>query len=216
VHDVVRCVLRGRAGDRSRPGNELILANNLILTIDDCSIESNVRTIFYMLQDADVRATFFPNTYYIYPQNWQLWRDIRAAGFEIGYHTREHYASLTIEELNGDFDLFTAEMREILGDPSFTIRYVRPPKGVWDAAWMAWAHSRNLITVKWNATSPAANLTLIDGIVRHPRGGTILLMHTGLADVAWLRQNLGGFQALRRADGSPYRMTTLSEALSDG
>jgi peptidoglycan/xylan/chitin deacetylase (PgdA/CDA1 family) len=197
-------------------GNEPQLANNIVITIDDCSIEENVRVIFNTLRERGITATFFPNTYYINHQDPQLWRDIVAAGFEIGYHTREHYAYLTPEELNGDFDLFVQEIRTILGDPNYNIRYVRPPRGVWNDDWMNWARSRGLLTVQWSFTSPAITRDLFEGIVwNRERGGSILLMHTSLSDLDWLHDNLDWMMSLQSPEGSTYRLTNLTSAWND-
>jgi peptidoglycan-N-acetylmuramic acid deacetylase len=196
-------------------GNEPQLANNIVLTIDDCSIEENVRIIFNTLRDHGLTATFFPNTHYINQQDPQLWRDIVASGFEIGYHTRNHYAYLTPDELNGDFDLFQEEIRTILGDPNYTIRYVRPPRGVWNDDWMTWARSRGLLTVQWSFTSPEITNDLFIGILHHPNGGGILLMHTSLSDLDWLNDHLDWMMSLQQDEGSAYRLGSVSSAWND-
>src|SRR5690349_12900297 len=71
-------------------GNEEAFVNNIVLTVDDCSMEYNVRSIFDTLRNRGLTATFFCNTANMREQDPQLWRDIVAAGNEIAYHTRFH------------------------------------------------------------------------------------------------------------------------------
>jgi peptidoglycan/xylan/chitin deacetylase (PgdA/CDA1 family) len=197
-------------------GNEDALKNNIIITIDDCSIEQNVRTIFNMLHKRGLTATFFPAMKWIKNQDKQLWRDIAAAGFDIGYHTRQHKLVMSRAELDQDFPLFQQELRDILGDPNYTIQYVRPPGGNWNKTWMDWASANNLITVKWDATLPAILLRGFEDILaNHKRGGTILLLHTGQAEIKWLEKNLDTLTRLKDSDGQPYKIESLSAALAD-
>jgi peptidoglycan/xylan/chitin deacetylase (PgdA/CDA1 family) len=197
-------------------GNEDVLANDILITIDDCSIESNVRWAFELLKRRGVKATFFPNTKWMKKQDPKLWQAIVAAGFEIGYHTRLHTPGMTPDQLNADFDRFQQEVRQILNDPNYTIHFVRPPGGLWNADWRNWAALRNLMTVKWNFVAPTITLPYVQGVIyNHQRGGTILLMHTGLADVRWLSKNIDGLMRLRDAQGHRFHLTTLSDAFDD-
>ena len=197
-------------------GNETALANDIVITIDDCSVESNVRWAFDILRNRGLKATFFPNTKHMLRQNPQLWRDIVAAGFEIGYHTRMHTPGMTVEQLNADFDLFTAEVRGILNDSGYTIRYVRPPAGVWNTDWMNWSASRGLITVRWNMVLPNVTVNYVEGVISNrASGGSILLMHTGRADVQWLQDHVDTLTRYHEPDGTPYHLTDISDALTD-
>jgi peptidoglycan/xylan/chitin deacetylase (PgdA/CDA1 family) len=197
-------------------GNEPSLANNILLTIDDASIEANVRTMFHLLREQSLTATFFPNMRYLTQQDPQLWQEIAAAGFEIGYHTRNHNSHLTPEELTADFNLFQDELRVVLNNPTYTIRYVRPPNGVWDANWTTWANANNLFTVRWNVTSATDDMNYIEAVLsNHRSGGSIILLHTDSHDVLWLQHNLSRLMALRDDQQRPYQITTLSRALSD-
>jgi peptidoglycan/xylan/chitin deacetylase (PgdA/CDA1 family) len=198
-------------------GNEPQFANNIILTIDDASIEPNTRAMFELLRDQGMTATFFPNTRYIKRQDPQLWRDIVAAGFEIGYHTRNHMSYLTPDELNADFNQFQDEIRTILNNPSYSIRYVRPPNGVWNADWMGWANANHLYTARWNVTSVAEDLNYIEGVFgNRNHGGSILLLHTGDNDVHWLRNNLPVLRGFRYNQQDVYTITGLSRGFNDG
>src|SRR5262245_24593757 len=84
-------------------GNNPALANNIVLMIDDNVYEYNIRHIFEMLQERGIHAVFFPHTRYMLNQDPQLWRDIVAAGHEIGYFTRNHEHDFTAEEFAADY-----------------------------------------------------------------------------------------------------------------
>lgn len=197
-------------------GNEAQFADNIVLTIDDASIESNVRIMFEYLRDRGMTATFFPNTHYINQQDPQLWRDIVNAGFEIGYHTRNHNSYLTPDQLTGDFNLFQEEIRTILQNPTYTIRYVRPPNGVWNADWLTWASANHLLTARWNVTSVTTDMGYLEGVLHnHTQGGSILLLHTGYNDVEWLRTNLPLLATMTDDQHNPYRIASLTRAWND-
>ncbi len=197
-------------------GNEPQLANNIVITIDDNFIESDVRAMFHILHKRGLTATFFPVTKYMVRQNPQLWREIVAAGFEIGYHTRRHSWNLTPAQLDKDFPAFQDEVRKVLGNPNYTIRYVRPPGGLWNQNWLSWAHSRGLITVKWNDSAPGISLATLAGILKNrQRGGSIIIMHASRADADWLEKNIDALMALKDSHGKPYRIENLTAALND-
>lgn len=197
-------------------GNEDVLRNNILLTIDDCYDEVLTRNTLDMLQARGITATFFPIGSVVKGHDPQLWRDIRAAGFEIGYHTMYHQEGMTVAQLNADFAEFTRTLRDVLDDQSFSVRYVRPPFGIWDKNWMAWAQANDLITVKWNlVTRRGLDMAYFEAVLRHADGGGIVLIHPRPTDVSWLERYLDSVQALTTSDGTPYRIVTLSEALTD-
>lgn len=197
-------------------GNESQLVDNIVITIDDASIESNVRTMFDFLKQNGATATVFPNTRYLNQQDPQLWQQMVASGFEIGYHTRRHRAGMTPDELTADFAAFQDEIRVILNDPNYTIRYVRPPGGLWNDNWMSWANANHLMTVRWNVTDVTEDMAYLEAVVkRRDRGGSIILLHTGLNDVDWLKTYLPVLMKFKDAQSNPYRITSISGAFGD-
>ena len=195
-------------------GQEAALRDNIVLTIDDCVDEANVRAIFSLLKDRGLRATFFPNTHNMLKHDPQLWRDIVAAGNEIGYHTRYHRAGLSVKKLAEDFATFQDEVRQILGDPTYTIRYVRPPDGLWNADWLTWASANGLYTVKWNIVPPV-EISYLQAVLADEQGGGILLLHPVDNNIRWLEKNLDTLMQLQNSNGSPYKITMLSNAVND-
>jgi peptidoglycan/xylan/chitin deacetylase (PgdA/CDA1 family) len=195
-------------------GNEAVLGDSILITIDDCADEALTAQMFDFLIARGVRATVFPNTVYMLRQNPLLWQNAIANGFEIGYHTRTHVSGMSQSQLAADFALFQDEVRQVLADPTHTITLVRPPYGIWDDNWEAWAAANDLHTVRWNVV-PRARLTLeyaAGVIANRARGGSILLFHPRPTDWAWLQRHYDGLAALTTADGAPYRFVTVSEA----
>lgn len=195
-------------------GNEPTLRDAIILTIDDCLDETLTRRMFEFLRDREVAAVFFPIGSALVRQDPTLWREIVAAGFEIGYHTYFHDAGMTIPQLERDFARFQADLRTVLDDPAFTIRYVRPPFGIWDRNWLQWAENNQLVTVRWNVVVRFdLRMPYVEAVLTHPDGGGIFLLHPRQTDVNWLERHFDALRALRTTAGTPYRITTLSEAL---
>jgi peptidoglycan/xylan/chitin deacetylase (PgdA/CDA1 family) len=197
-------------------GNEEAFLNNIVLTVDDCSMEYNVRWIFDILRNRGLTATFFCNTANMLEQDPQLWRDIVAAGNELAYHTRFHMSYLSPQQLDDDFTVFVQEVRTILNDPNYTIHYIRPPRGVWNEDWLSWGAAHNLWTVRWNFTLPETQPEMAYNIILHrQRGGSILLTHAGRDDTQWLNDNVDRMMGWHNANGDLLLLRSISQALSD-
>lgn len=196
-------------------GNNLALANNIVLMIDDNVYEYNIRHIFEILQERGIRAVFFPHTRYMLNQDPQLWRDIVAAGHEIGYFTRNHEHDFTAEEFAADYALYMEELRGILGDPNYTIRYAKPACWDWEDSWFEWLETTNIMAVRANILGPA-ELTYIDSVFTNVDGGGHLMSVLSFTDhMDWLEANIDALMQLRTPDGQPYRWVNLTEALND-
>ncbi|PJF22942.1 MAG: hypothetical protein CUN56_03455 [Phototrophicales bacterium] len=197
-------------------GNEPALRNNILITIDDCIDEVLTRQMFEFLVEHDIKAVFFPLGSELIEHDPTLWQEIIDAGFEIGYHTRYHNEGMTIPELEEDFAAFQADLRDVLDDPDYTIRYVRPPYGVWDRNWLEWAEANNLVTVRWNlVTRFDLTMAYFEAVLRHENGGGIVLVHPRPTDMNWLENHIDDVMALTTEAGEPYRIVNLTQAFSD-
>lgn len=211
------------SGDPRRDNNPRIiygtrpeLANNIVLQIDDNVYEGNIRWLFDILQERGLKATFFPHTRYMLNQDAQLWRDIVAAGNEIGYFTRNHAHGLTVEEFTQDFALYQEELRGILGDPNYTIKYAKPACWAWEDSWFDWLETTNLTGVKTNILGPAPSLDYMSGVFNDTQdGGHIISIISFTEHIEWFEANLDALMNLQAPDGQPYIMTSLSNALND-
>ena len=197
-------------------GNEPQLKNNILFTMDDCYDEILTREMSEFLHERGLTGIFFPLTLAINDDDPQLWQDIVAAGFEIGYHTRFHQEGLTQDQLEADFLAFTEEIRVILDDSEYVVQYVRPPYGIWNNDWLIWAEENDLHTVRWNIVT-RFDLTMgyFEGVLRHADGGGIVLMHPRPTDIWWLENNIDAVLELRDDTDNLYLMVNLTEAFND-
>jgi hypothetical protein len=201
-------------------GNDPALANNIVMMVDDSVYEANIRYWFNLFEENGIKATFFPHTVYMLKQDAQLWRDIVAAGHEIGYFTRRHEHGLTKEGFMADFLQFRDELRLILDDPNYFIAYAKPACWYWEHPWFDWleeAHELYGIQgVRVNILGPTPSIDFMQGVFNDTvDGGTIMSLIAFPDQMEWLDENLQSIMELTRPDGQPYVITSLSNALND-
>jgi peptidoglycan/xylan/chitin deacetylase (PgdA/CDA1 family) len=201
-------------------GNDPALANNIVMMVDDSVYEANIRYWFNLFEENSIKATFFPHTVYMLKQDAQLWRDIVAAGHEIGYFTRRHEHGLTKERFMADFLQFRDELRVILDDPNYTIRYAKPACWYWEHPWFDWleeAHELYGIQgVRVNILGPTPSIDFMQGVFNDTTdGGTIMSLIAFPDQMEWLDENLQSIMDLTTPDGQPYVITSLTNALND-
>lgn len=196
-------------------GGEAFWGSDILLTLDDCHLRDWVRRAFDLLyMQRGLRVTLFPNSNFLPlddPEIKALWRDIYQAGFEIGYHTTNHFSNWTRAQLEQDFVQFTDHMRQLFDAPDLTIRFVRPPYGIWSPVWLNWTVEKQLTNVRWNFVPDGSSSNTIEDLMRtinYERGGRIILMHPREWDCHWLETHLDGLMALAREQQG--RICTLS------
>lgn len=196
-------------------GNRADLSNNIVLTIDDNVYEANIRRILDLLQKKGLKASFFPHTRYMNHQDPQLWKDIVAAGNDIGYFTRNHEGGLSTDELKEDFTLYQEEVRTILGDPNFTIQYTKPVCWGWESPWFDWLNQSGLKGIKTNVIGPAG-LDYLYGVFNNTeKGGHIISIVSFTEQIDWLEANIDNLMTMTQPNGEPYIVTSISNALND-
>ena len=109
---------------------------------------------------------------------------------------------MSVEQLNADLEKFQTFMRELLGDPTYRVKLVRPPYGAWDGSWTTWAKNNHLATVRWNYATPGEDFDYVRAVVKHPQGGGVILTHPREADAAWFENNLDGLINLAGESGN--------------
>ncbi|MEQ8675415.1 MAG: polysaccharide deacetylase family protein [Aggregatilineales bacterium] len=201
-------------------GNDPALANNIVMMVDDNVYEGNIRYWFDLFEERGIKATFFPHTAYMLDQDYQLWRDIVAAGHEIGYFTRQHQHGFSAEEFMADFLLFRDELRMILDDPNYEIRYAKPACWYWEHPWFDWLEEANALYgvqgVRVNILGPTPSINYMEGVFNNTiAGGTIISLIPFPDQMAWLDANITAIEALIAPNGQPYRITSLTNALND-
>ncbi len=201
-------------------GNDPALANNIVMMVDDNVYEANIRYWFELFESKGIKATFFPHTGYMRKQDPQLWRDIVAAGHEIGYFTRYHEHGFTAEEFMEDFLLYRDELRVILDDPNYVIKYAKPACWYWEHPWFDWLEQANALYgvqgVRVNILGPTPSMDYMAGVFHDTYdGGTIMSLLPFPDHMDWLDANLESILNLTDANGNPYVITSLTNALND-
>lgn len=194
-------------------GNEDFFGKDILLTIDDCYDFEYTRAMVTLMKQKGVKATFFPNTQHLdisRPDIVALWQDIKDQGFDIGYHTVRHETGMTQSELAEDLLLFEQQMRDLLNDSSYRVELVRPPKGNWNDAWMAWVREKGLTNVRWNFVPSARNgsVDYFKAVMDHPDGGRIILLHPREFDSRWLTDHIDELKRLAAEEGG--RVTSIT------
>lgn len=174
-----------------------LFGKNIVITIDDCYNIKYTRRLFETLKARNATATFFPNTMYLSKYNQDtidLWREIYDSGFEIGYHSTNHKAYMSVNNLQEDFQKFTEHMRELLGDPDFSIKSVRPPYGAWDKNWICWVEQNELLNVRWNM-SVGGKMSYTMSLIEKSHS-PIFILHAKHYDTLWLEDNIDHLNTL--------------------
>ena len=171
-------------------GNEKELKGRVFITIDDCAMAKYTLQMVDILASVNAKATFFPNSDRLMGQ-YMLWRRIYHFGHDIGYHTTNHTLGLTVNQLIEDRKKFEVVIRELTGNPNYSVVYVRPPYGDWDKNWTTWAKANSLTTIRWNyAPGSKHNLDYFRTQFKSINGGGIILIHPRPWDTQWLEDNI--------------------------
>ncbi|MBF0162620.1 MAG: polysaccharide deacetylase family protein [Magnetococcales bacterium] len=133
---------------------------------------------------------------------------IRAAQYEIGYHSHghAHLSGLSQSRLTEDF----AQGRSLLQHLGVPVRWFRPPYGDFDARVLQAAQDHGMETLLWSIDSRdwagIGAQTLASNVIRQLHPGAVLLFHSTRA--ATLAALPAIVQAAHRAH---YRFVTLDE-----
>jgi len=155
------------------------------LTFDDGWSVSATARIFEILQRRGVPATFFPYAMAVTRAPW-LWREIAAAGYPIGDHTKNHpdLTQLPAWRVKAELDTARTIVEGITGRAM--VRVFRPPFGARNTAVDSDAASAGFATdVLWDVDAGDASLgsdwaTVFWHAIRGGNG-SIVLMHAGPA-----------------------------------
>ena len=188
--------------------NEKIVA----LSFDDGPHKSNTDIILNILDDHDIKATFF-----VVGKNAELYSDILrricAEGHEIGNHTYSH--RITGKNINADESDMQKNHRIILDICEYDVRLFRPPGGVlnkgikniagklgydiilWDVDTRDWAH-----------TSPDA---IYRNVIENTKSGSIILFHDYISDYSPTAEAIS--KIIPELQDQGYKFVTVGELL---
>lgn len=129
------------------------------LTIDDGYSDQTLNKILTLLEENDLHATFFLVGNAVEGSlKFETLKRLIDDGNDIGYHSNAHPSLETIQKMTRedwgqDYELWTATLRNKLGEDLFeqgVIPYARVPYGEWTTAFMTICSEYNLTPVWWN------------------------------------------------------------------
>jgi len=181
------------------------------LTIDDGYSKEGMEEILTVLEQNNVRATFFIiGNAAKYDLGPELLKRAVEDGDEIGYHSVNHdqeaIKTWTEADWENDYLQWTQMMKDLLGDDLYAKgvkKYARAPGGLFDQAFLAMTKKYSLIPVGWDADAPYWN-----GGVK-PKKGDIFLMHVDTSNVADLEKYI------KLTNISPVTMSEMVQASLD-
>ncbi|HIK12722.1 MAG TPA: polysaccharide deacetylase family protein [Oscillatoriaceae cyanobacterium M33_DOE_052] len=155
----------------------------IALTFDDGPWKDHTDSILKILQDNDVKGTFFFIGQHLQQFPEQAKRVV-AAGHAVANHTWNHHyhnvdSTIAAKEIGDTNNL----MYKLTGAKS---KIFRPPGGVMDNGLVAYAHSQNYVVAMWSSDAREASgptvETLVNNVVSSASPGGIVLMHDGGGD----------------------------------
>lgn len=149
------------------------------LTFDDGPSGRNTEALLKMLEEKEVKATFFLCGYRMetYPQ---LVEELSAAGHELGVHGYSHtcFDVLCREELQKELLGTADQIREFGGTQPVLLR---PPCGAWNESVRETAREAGLTVILWSADSldwqGGEAEDMAQRVCDQAKNGDIILMH---------------------------------------
>ncbi len=155
------------------------------LTYDDCYAIGTLQDLEALLAESpSTSVTFFPTGKALLNTacaDESIWKRLRDAGHEIGYHTHEHRHSseLTLEEMRADYALWLEAATAALGEEP-AVRFARPPYADLSDSFRGLCEEMGLVVAWWTH-----DWSYRTGLGPDPRaalqGGDIGLLHPGAA-----------------------------------
>ncbi|OUL28698.1 polysaccharide deacetylase [Nostoc sp. T09] len=200
----------GKTVDRVQPSNnEKVIA----LSIDDGPWPNTTLKMLEILQQNDVKATFFLVGQAL-QANPTIAKQVVAQGHAIGNHTWHHWYRRMDEATAKSEIERTNEL--IYKTTGVKTTLFRPPGGVLNNGLAAYAKSQKYAVVMWSQTSAdtdprAKSEVFVKNVLRDAKPGSIVLMHDGGGDRQRTVQALPEIISGLKQQG--YRFVTVPELL---
>jgi len=154
----------------------------IALTFDDFGSDKTITQILDILQEHDVKATFFLRAKGV-ETNPNLARAMVEGGHEVASHTYEHKVLTTLTPLAIQEDLIKAQnvIADAIQEPP--VMLFRPPTGAIDderaKAIAALGYTNiamyDVTTLDWDASNSAEDI--VEGVLEQTKQGSIILLH---------------------------------------
>lgn len=192
----------------------------IALTYDDGPYSPYTERLLRVLQDKNVRATFFmvgENAF----ADQEAVKLVKKGGHEIALHAGRHQDLLKLdsEQIAADIDSGKSTLEWLTGDK---IKYMRPPHGFRDWTVMEQIHEYGLQAVNWSVIPkdwlcPGADV-IADRVCERAFPGAIVLLHDGESPTgtASREQTIEATaMIIDRLRQQGYRFVTVSQLLED-
>ncbi len=180
----------------------------LALTFDDGPHPIYTQLLLDILEQAEVKATFFVVGKMI-EKHPELLRAIDDAGMEIGNHTFSHVTLTKIpeQEIQTEYRANNDIVKRVTGK---SMRYCRPPGGDYDSQVIEAASATGLTTVLWtddpgDYAHPSNNVVARRVLAKLSNGG-IILLHDGIQETLDVL-----LQIISYAKKRGFRFVTISQ-----
>ncbi|WP_047981070.1 delta-lactam-biosynthetic de-N-acetylase [Ornithinibacillus contaminans] len=181
---------------------------NIYLTFDNGYEEGYTPDILDVLKKEKVPATFFVTGHYVDSQP-TLIRRMAEEGHIIGNHSYHHpdFTILTKEVMKRELETLEAAVADVSKQDD--IKYVRPPKGMFNEQTLKWANELgyihvfwSLAIIDWDTYSQKGWQRSYEQIMQQIHPGAIILLHAVSSDNAEALEKL--IQDLK-ADGYQFK-----------
>lgn len=169
---------------------------NIYLTFDNGYEEGYTEDVLDVLQKEDVPATFFVTGHYVDTQPDLIERMVDE-GHIIGNHSYHHpdFTIISKESIQEELETLEEAVAEVSDQKD--LKYLRPPKGVFNEETLGWANELgyihvfwSLAFVDWETSNQKGWEYAFDQIMGQIHPGAIVLLHTVSADNAEALEHL--------------------------
>lgn len=180
----------------------------LYLTFDNGYENGYTARILDVLKEKKVPATFFVTGHYATTQV-ELLKRMAAEGHLIGNHSWSHPDMTTVSDakLREELDKVKAEVAKITGQQD--MRYVRPPRGIFDERTMAAGNAGGYTSVfwsvaykDWDTKMQRGSQYAFDNVIAQLHPGAVILLHSVSRDNA---EAMGQIIDAARAKGYTFK-----------
>ncbi|OZU87743.1 delta-lactam-biosynthetic de-N-acetylase [Virgibacillus indicus] len=169
---------------------------NIYLTFDNGYEQGYTADILNVLKKEDVPATFFVTGHYVKSEP-ELVKRMAEEGHIIGNHSYHHpdFSVMTMDAMKEELETLEAAVAKVSNQKE--LKYLRPPRGIFNEQTLKWSNDLGYIHVFWSIAFADWNVDkqkgwkyAYDQIMAQIHPGAIVLLHTVSSDNAESLQKL--------------------------
>lgn len=163
---------------------------NIYLTFDNGYEQGHTEEILNTLKEENVPATFFVTGHYVNREPELIKRMVND-GHIIGNHSYHHpdFSRMTKENVQKELETLEAAVADITDQKE--MKYLRPPRGIFNEETLKWSNDLGYIHIfwslafqDWNTDKQKGKQYAVDQIMEQIHPGAIVLLHTVSEDNA--------------------------------